>query len=341
MRRCSVLAAVVVVLGACGGEPPAAQPGDSVAGHTSGAALADSAPAVSLPERPALSPAADSVAQRLVFLPTTDRWFLVAERRHRLLLDLGRVDMDLTRPASRMAAYREAVTRLSPLREGARLLVRGRWGLGQLEVTGFDAWNGRIVAVLGMTGDLTALAATPDTLLGIAERAPDDSRPARPDSLCTVPPDTASGARLRAIGDSLVALLRERNRPPLPRLEASLRDRVSWVRGCFGDPGAARSATGGAAAGAVLFATLWAGDHEWVRERAVLVDSAGRARTLEVSDYRFRAHEALQAFDADGDGRDDVAARGFMERAGGVVVLRLADGRLARLASGFAWERGS
>ncbi|HEX4932676.1 MAG TPA: hypothetical protein VFV33_05810, partial [Gemmatimonadaceae bacterium] len=97
--------------------------------------------------------------------------------------------------------------------------------------------------------------------------------------------------------------------------------------GCFG------------AARGVVIVTLYAGDYEWVRERVLLV---GDARTVRASvrDLRFRAHEALHALDADGDGVDDLAARAWTPRGGGTVILRLAqESRFERLASGFAWER--
>ena len=89
----------------------------------------------------------------------------------------------------------------------------------------------------------------------------------------------------------------------------------------------------------MVAATRWAGASEWVRERVVLVGQGGEVTPLTVADLRFRAHELLGAFDADGDGVDDVAARATGDRVGGTVVLRLVDGaRLERLAAGFAWE---
>jgi hypothetical protein len=62
-------------------------------------------------------------------------------------------------------------------------------------------------------------------------------------------------------------------------------------------------------------------------------------QTLRVDDLRFKAHDILYALDGDGDGIDDVAARGLTEAAGGSVVMRMVPpNRLQRLASGFAWE---
>ena len=46
-------------------------------------------------------------------------------------------------------------------------------------------------------------------------------------------------------------------------------------------------------------------------------------------------------FDADGDGVDDLAARGHGDRSGGLTIMRLdiAARRFVRLVSGFAWEQ--
>jgi hypothetical protein len=57
-----------------------------------------------------------------------------------------------------------------------------------------------------------------------------------------------------------------------------------------------------------------------------------------VDDGRFRAHELLTAFDA--DGVDALGVRGTTQRAGGTAILRidLAKRRADRLAAGFAWE---
>ncbi|MBI2408708.1 MAG: hypothetical protein HYV19_10450 [Gemmatimonadetes bacterium] len=66
----------------------------------------------------------------------------------------------------------------------------------------------------------------------------------------------------------------------------------------------------------------------------------GAVTALRVDDGRFRAHELLTAFDADGDGVDDLAARGTTQRAGGTALLRLDLNRrrAERLVAGFAWE---
>jgi hypothetical protein len=133
----------------------------------------------------------------------------------------------------------------------------------------------------------------------------------------------------------------------VPRLVNSLKEASTRIAGCFEN------------AAGILLVTLYAGDYEWVRERAFAIDTLGAVRQLPIRDLRFKSHELLAAFDADEDGDDDLAVRGRVTRAGALVVLRLVDApaagccrrggnmappnvpaaRLERAAAGFAWER--
>ena len=288
--------------------------------------------------RPRLSPAADSVAARLVFAPSNQAWFLALSRAYRLLVDLGRVDTEVRKDPRRLEAYKEAVAALSPMPLRTRLRLRGTWGAEDATVAGFDTWSGRIVATLAVSPFVDSLAHTeprkpagrkpaPRPLVVTAVRADTASEPAadscRRDSL---PPALAQ--RADSVRDSVSRLLTETAMPTVERLAQSARLSSSRVVGCFGPAGRV-----------LVIVGLRAGGGEYVRERIVAVNDSGWVTPLRVTDYRFTAHDALAALDADGDGTDDLAARGIGRAAGGVVVLRLIDGRkLERLASGFVWE---
>ena len=279
----------------------------------------------STPSATHLSPLADTIAQRLVFAPITQRWFVAAARGKRLVVDLGRIDIDVKKSAAREAAFVEAAEGRSPVAKGSRLRLRGDWGSDDATVAGFAPWNGRIVAHLDPLPRVDSLAKVTDPFVASAERSGDAAAPT--EATCDRTADSVLVDRLKSVAAEALDSLKAGEQPLYPRLQRSVRSRTSVVAGCFGD------------ARGIATATLYAGDYEWVRERVFLVGE-GTPKRLTVRDLRFRAHEALQAIDADGDGVDDLVARAWAPRSGGTVVLSLREGaRLERLAAGFSWER--
>ena len=243
-----------------------------------------------------------------------------------MLVDIGRVDAEVSKPPSRLAAYREAVAARSPLPVGTRLRLRGGWGADDVEIAGFDVWNGRIVATLTGAPRVDSLAKKVDPLVAVAQRA-DSATPAF-NRTCADSADAAFTTRLGAIRDSVLQVLRQGDKPVFPRLLASLKERSTSLVGCLQE------------ARAVVMVSLAGGDNEWVRERVLLVAADGKAKPLVLKDFRFRVHELIGLVDADEDGFDEIAARAYTERSGSTVVLRLVDGkRLERVTQGFAWER--
>jgi len=313
-------ALVLLASAACAGkEAPAAQPDTEPAGATE-----DSLP----PARrgPALSPLADTIARALVFLPRNQTWFTAAARGKRMLLDLGRVDVEVRKDSARAAAYRQAVASRAPLTVGSRLRLHGPWGSDDVEVTGFDSWAGRIVATLAVPPHVDSLAQHVDPLPAAASRVDSAAPAARP--LCardSVTPEYRD--RLALLRDSIEAQLRAESVLPYERLAANVVVRTTLASGCFG-----RGRT-------LIISSLRAGGYEFVREKIVLIGEGGSVAPLRLVASRWRAHEVTYALDADGDGTDDLAVRGSSERAGGVVILKLIDGnRLEKLAGGFNWE---
>jgi hypothetical protein len=301
------------------------------------------------PPPPTLSPLADSIAQYIVFVPSSQTWFVVASRAKRVLLDLGRVDADVKTKPHRLSAYLEAVRKLSPVPIGTHFRLFTQDGLADVAVKGFDVWNGRVVATLTAPHAIDSIGRTAPLFVASAERI-DSTRAdslrradsaAKADTATGSHPDSAKAdtchrgnvpdslrARVLTIRDSLITWLESLPPPPYQRLMKTEKPQWSTIVGCFG--GARRIA---------LAVDLRAGNNEWIRERVVLIDTLGAVTTLRVSDLRFKGHDLLMAFDADGDGLDDLATRGFTEAAGGITILKLTDkNRLQRMANGFAWE---
>jgi hypothetical protein len=316
-------------------------------------------------ERP-LSPVADSIANGLVFVPRDRTWFPVASRGRHMVIDIGRVDLPLKMDSVTRAGYLEAVTRLSPLPLGTVLHLRAPYAIDeQAKVTGFDVWHGRIVARLSVSHVLDSLARAEDMLPAAATRfdtvarvpaigdttqhattiattvtsagsttstagAHTDSLPPGPPAACvrdTLPTDLTT--RAIAVRDSLVRFLTDSAKPPYDRQLATAKVQSWWVPGCFG------------IGRALIIANKRTPEMDFAVERVALLDSTGKTVPMRFVDLRFHAHDPLYVFDADGDGIDDLAARGLGDRSGGLTILRLdlATRRFVRLVSGFAWEQ--
>jgi hypothetical protein len=309
-----------------------------------------------------LSPLADSIANGLVFVPRDRTWFPVASRGRHMLVDIGRIDAALKSDSLTRAAYVEAVARLSPLPLGTVLRVRGPYSVNeQAKIIGFDSWHGRIVARLSVSHLLDSLARAEDMLPATATRidtveprgdtlhppgnvtsvtttGATTTGPVRSDSLqpsltplvCTQDTlPTELTTRAIAVRDSLVQFLTDSAKPPYDRQVATAKVQSWWVPGCFG------------IGRALIIANKRTPDMDFAVERVAVLDSTGKTVPMRFVDFRFHAHDPLYVFDADGDGVDDLAARGHGDRSGGLTIMRLdiTARRFVRLVSGFAWEQ--
>ncbi|MGA1360698.1 MAG: hypothetical protein ACO32Z_05850 [Gemmatimonadaceae bacterium] len=281
----------------------------------------------------------DSIRPYLVFRPVDESWFVAANRGKRMLLDVGRVDLEVRKDSAVAAAYRTAVAERSPVPMGTRFQLRGPWGSELVTAQGVDSWNGRIVLVLQGSAVMDSLAqrtatvvASAAPLAGPATTAPSAvpvtvTPPIAPSCLrAPLTPDERQ--RVQVVRDSLVKVLRGAGLPPYPRLAGRVTSESSEVVGCFDR---ARIA---------LAVSLRTPTMEWARQRLVLIDATGAVRAVPVEDFRLKVHDLLHALDADGDGLDDLAAVGRTERGGATSILRYdrTARRFTRLASGFAWE---
>jgi hypothetical protein len=273
------------------------------------------------------------VADGIVFAPSLIERFVVASRNKRLLVDLGRVDLETKLDASRLALVRRVASVVGPLAHVSFVRVRGSWGMEVDSIKGYDVWNGRVVAVLAPSPRADSLLRKSAPLLGVATRmlAPADTT--APDTLAvakgcasdSVPAELP--ARIVVVRDSLVRWVTDSLRPPYG-LPTKLTVRGDTASGCFGPWRA------------IVVVTTRTPAFDWSDERALLVAPDGKAATARLRDLRLRTHESLAAFDADGDGIDELAARGLALRMGAQSVLKLdpATRRFLRFASGFAWE---
>jgi hypothetical protein len=143
----------------------------------------------------------------------------------------------------------------------------------------------------------------------------------------TLPTDITT--RAIAVRDSLVRFLTDSAKPPYERQLATAKVQSWWVPGCFG------------VGRALIIANKRTPEMDFAVERVALLDSTGKTVPLRFFDLRFHAHDPLYVFDADGDGIDDLAARGHGDRSGGLTIMRLdlVGKRFVRVVSGFAWEQ--
>ena len=360
-QSCALLLALVGA-SACADASRAASmpPRDSVAIHapaeTVSAALllaqrTDTAARRPSPKPRALTDAEQRVADGIAFAPVPTERFVAAARNKRLLVDVGRVDLAIGKDADLLALVRRVSERVGPLARVTHLRVRGTWGDETDSIVGYDVWNGRAVAVLKPSAYADSLLKRGLPLIGVATRArpAGDSAsqaavapPAAPQPVASPapPPTTAAmgacvrdsvpaalAARVAVVRDSIVRWVTDSVKPPYagsPKLAV----RGDTVSGCFGPWRA------------LVLVAARTPAFDWSEERAVLVAADGKPASSRLRDLRLRTHESLVAFDADGDGIDELAARGVAPRMGAQSVLRLdpVSRRFSRYAAGFAWE---
>lgn len=302
-----------------------------------------------------LDPLADSISDRMVFYALIQTKFVAATRGKRLLLDLGRYDGSVN-GAKQKKAFEEAAKVLSPVHPGDRFVLHGPWGADSATVTGYTVWNKRIVATLAVPALIDSMARSGVTLVALATKImPDSAHPdsaARPAGAPAPPTDSVAlpdsgtvanaltpgcshdslsielALRVSELADSLAVVLEADTAKLTDRLKKSVKVQRSQAIGCF------------AHWRVILLVNQSAGDYEYVHQLALLVDTAGVAVPLSVRDLRFKAHEVIKAFDADGDGVDDLAVKGYGNRIGATVILHYIPEkrRLEYIMEGFAWE---
>lgn len=258
-----------------------------------------------LPAAPdaALEGEAASQADRAVFVPRTQRWFMARWLEGALLLDIGRIDGGVGTSDDARAAFDRMVAARSPLQSGMTVVAHPRSGATVATVSGYRLIGRRIVAVLtGVAPDSTERAVAAEWR-GAAPVAT-AGRPSR----CE-PGDTTA----------IAAAIARYTAPP--------KEALSVIRGCFGS------------FRALLTIRPLEITPESI-EKVVLVRASGKTRSGRLRDLSYPLHELVSVTDVDGDGTDELVVHSFRPAMETWAALRMTDSvTFTRFASGFTLEK--
>jgi hypothetical protein len=254
------------------------------------------------PETP-LDAEASAMADRAVFAPRTQRWFMARTLDSALVLDIGRIDGGVGNTAAAMAAFDRMVSSRSPLQRGMSVVVHSRAGASALRISDFRHSGRRIVASLG------------PTMLDSTERAvPAEWRGA------PVLPFGTNAAPVCAPGDT------DAIATAIGRFPAAPKEAASVLRGCFGDFRA-------------LIAIRPLEITPETIERVVLVRANGTTRSGKLRDLSYPLHELFSVLDVDGDGTHEIVVHSFRISMDTWAALRMTDSvTFTRFSSGFTVE---
>jgi hypothetical protein len=258
-----------------------------------------------LPAAPdaALGGEAASQADRAVFVPRTQRWFMARWLEGALLMDIGRIDGGVGTSDEAKAAFDRMVAARSPLQTGMHVVAHPRAGAVVATVSGFRLIGRRIVAVLnGVAPDSSERAVAAEW------RGPAASATAARPSRCE-PGDTTA----------IAAAIARYTAPP--------KEALSVIRGCFGG------------FRALLTIRPLEITPESI-EKVVLVRASGTTRSGRLRDLSYPLHELVSVTDVDGDGTDELVVHSFRPAMETWATLRMTDSvTFTRFASGFTLEK--
>lgn len=259
-----------------------------------------------LPAAPggALDGEAAAMAERAVFLPRTQRWFLARSIDSVLAMDIGRIDGGVgTTDVSRQAFQRMIGSR-SPIQPGLSFVMHDSRGARPVKVSGFRLSGRRIVATLAMTPSESGPAVVPVEWRGESGGA----------VVATVPPCAAGDET--AIASALTRYV--------PVAEEAL----TVLRGCFG------------AFRALIVIRPLVITPTSAAERVILVRTTGTTRAGKLRDLSYPLHALQSVVDVNGDGTDEILVRSFRPAMETWAALRMTDSvTFTRFASGFTIEK--
>lgn len=255
------------------------------------------------PPGSALDGESAGMADRAVFVPRTQRWFMARTLDSSLAMDIGRIDGGVGTTDIARAAFERMVSSRSPLQRGATVTVHTRNGAATASVTDLRQTGRRIVALLGLSALDSIERVVPVEWRG----SPPAPLPAAQIVSCE-PGDSA------AI-DAAIA-----------RFPAAAKEAVSSLRGCFG------------AFRALITIRPLEITPETV-ERVVLVRANGTTRSGRLRDLSYPLHELRSVLDIDGDGTNEIVVHSFRMSMDTWSALRMTDSiTFTRFSNGFTAE---
>lgn len=263
---------------------------------------------------------AASFADRAVFAPLTQRWYMARTIDSTLSLDIGRIDGGVGTTDASRSAFEQMVASRSPVQRGMPFTVHSRAGATTAHVTGFRLSGRRIIALL----DAPALDSTERAVPVEWRGVPPVPLRTSPAAICA-PGDTAaiSAAILRASDPAFGVKTPSRSAPATPIGKQAL----SVLRGCFGD------------FRAILALRPLDVTPETV-ERVTLVRANGTTRSGKLKDLAYPLHELLFVLDIDGDGTNEIVVHSYRMSMETWAALRMTDSiSFTRFASGFTIEK--
>ena len=254
------------------------------------------------PETP-LDDDALGMADRAVFAPLTQRWFMARTLDSALVMDIGRIDGGVATTDAARAAFDRMVSSRSPLQRGMTVTVHARAGDASFHISDFRHSGRRIVAILG-----------PSTLDSTERAVPVEWRGDPP-----VPLRKGAGTAC-APGDSVAIAA------AVARFPAAPKEAVSVLYGCFGEFRA-------------LIAIRPLEITPETIERVVLVRVNGSTRSGKLRDLSYPLHELHSIVDIDGDGINEIVVHSFRMSMETWAALRMTDSiTFTRFSSGFTVE---
>lgn len=256
------------------------------------------------PPGTALDSDAAALAERAVFVPRTQRWFMAKQIDSVAGMDVGRIDGGVGTSESARAALERMLDARSPVRPGMVFSMHSRAGTVATRVTRFRMSGRRILALLDSR-----------TLDSTEHAVPIEWRGAP-----AVPPRAVSAAAC-APGDTAAIA------SAVARYVAGPKEAISVLRGCFAE------------FRAVLTIRPLEITPESI-ERVVLVRANGKTRGGRLRDLSYPLHELLSVTDVNGDGTDEIVVRSLRPSMETWAALRMTDSvSFTRFASGFTLEK--